>query len=227
MLTKKIWVEKGFQTSINIAYDLHNDSKIKNFIPTLSSIDVIEDIMLSTAVQDRGRARILIGAYGKGKSHIVLVLMSLLFKKDIYLFSSLLEKIYEYKPELYDFIVDYIKSDKKLLPIIISGSSTSISQSFLSALQSALKNEGLADLMPETHFEAAVNAINLWRESYEDTYKKFLSEINVPINDFIVSLQEYDVNAYEKFVELYPALTSGSTFNPFIGHDILDIRVVF
>ncbi|MGI6563882.1 MAG: hypothetical protein ACOX3Q_15255 [Clostridia bacterium] len=223
MLTKKIWVEKGFQTSINIAYDLHNDSKIKNFIPTLSSIDVIEDIMLSTAVQDRGRARILIGAYGKGKSHIVLVLMSLLFKKDIYLFSSLLEKIYEYKPELYDFIVDYIKSDKKLLPIIISGSSTSISQSFLSALQSALKNEGLADLMPETHFEAAVNAINLWRESYEDTYKKFLSEINVPINDFIVSLQEYDVNAYEKFVELYPALTSGSTFNPFIGHDIVEL----
>ncbi len=78
MSNKNIWVEKGFRTSINVAYDLHNKEKVKSFIPTMSSIDVIEDVMLSTSVPDRGRSRILIGAYGKGKSHIVLMLMSLL-----------------------------------------------------------------------------------------------------------------------------------------------------
>ena len=130
MIGKKIWVEKGFQTSINIAYDLNNENKVKSFIPTMSSIDVIEDVMLSTSVPDRGRARILIGAYGRGKSHIVLMLMSLLFKKDIALFELLLNKIKEHNPKLYGFITDYINSDKKLLPIIVSGSSTSITQSF-------------------------------------------------------------------------------------------------
>lgn len=223
MSGKKIWVEKGFQTSINIAYDLHNENKVKSFIPTMSSIDVIEDVLLSTSVLDRGRARILIGAYGRGKSHIVLMLMSLLLKKDIALFEVLLNKIKEQNPKLHGFISDYIKSDKKLLPIIVSGSSTSITQSFLSALQTALKNENLTNLMPETNFKAAVNTIDLWENHYQGTYKKFIAELNVPINDFIVSLKEYDVSAYEKFNKLYPTLTSGSAFNPFLGFDVVEL----
>lgn len=223
MFGEKIWVEKGFQTSINIAYDLHNVSKVKNFIPTMSSIDVIEDVMLSTSVSDRGRARILIGAYGRGKSHIVLVLMSLLFKKDKALFDVLLNKIKEQNLKLYVFINNYINSDKKLLPIIISGSSTSITQSFLIALQTALKNENLTSLMPETNFKAAINTIELWENHYQDTYEKFISELNVPISDFIVSLKEYDVSAYEKFNKLYPDLTSGSAFNPFLGFDVVEL----
>ena len=93
MFKDKIWVEKGFQTSINIAYDLHNENKIKSFIPTIASIDIIEDVLLSTTASSTSRARILIGAYGKGKSHIILMLMSLLFKKDRALFDVLLKKI--------------------------------------------------------------------------------------------------------------------------------------
>ena len=223
MFGEKIWVEKGFQTSINIAYDLHNKNKVKSFIPTMSSIDVIEDVMLSTSIPDRGRARILIGAYGRGKSHIVLILMSLLFKKDKALFSTLLKKIKEQNPKLYVFLNNYINSNRKLLPVIVSGSSTSITQSFLSALQTALKNENLSNLMPVTNFKAAINTIELWENQYKDTYKKFISELNVPISDFIVSLKEYDVAAYEKFNKLYPNLTSGSAFNPFLGFDVVEL----
>lgn len=223
MISNKIWVEKGFQTSINIAYDLYNENKVKSFIPTMSSIDVIEDVMLSTSIPDKGRARILIGAYGRGKSHIVLMLMSLLFKKDITLFETLLNKIKDQNSKLYNFITEYIKSDKKLLPVIISGSSTSITQSFLNALQMALKNANLTDLMPETNFKAAINTIELWKKHYKDTYQKFISELNVPVEDFIVSLKEFNVNAYEKFDKLYPMLTSGSTFNPFVGLDVVEL----
>ena len=223
MISEKIRVEKGFQTSINIAYDLYNECKVKSFIPTMSSIEVIEDVMLSTSVTDKGRARILIGAYGRGKSHIVLMLMSLLFQKDIALFESLLSETKERNQKLYGFITDYIKSDKKLLPVIISGSSTSITQSFLSALQTSLKNENLNDLMPETNYTAAINTIELWKNSYKDTYNKLVSELNVSIDDFIASLKEYDVNAYEKFTDLYPTLTSGSIFNPFIGIDVVEL----
>jgi hypothetical protein len=223
MIGEKIWVEKGFQTSINIAYDLHNENKIKSFIPTMASIDVIEDVMLSTSVPDRGRARILIGAYGRGKSHIVLMLMALLSKKDIGLFEVLLNKIKEHNLKLYGLITDYINSNKKILPIIVSGSSTSITQSFLNALQTTLKNENLTNLMPETNFQAVINTIELWKKNYQDTYKKFISELNVPIDDFIISLKEYDVSAYEKFINHYPTLTSGSAFNPFVGFDVVEL----
>ena len=80
MLKNNIHVAQGFQTSVNIAYDLHDDTKVQNFIPTMSSLDVIEDVLLSTSPLSTDRARILIGAYGRGKSHIVLVLLSMLFK---------------------------------------------------------------------------------------------------------------------------------------------------
>lgn len=83
MFKNKIDVAKGFQTSVNIAYDLNNTGKISGFIPTMSSLDIIEDVLLSTAPNSTERARILIGAYGRGKSHIILVLLSLLFKKDM------------------------------------------------------------------------------------------------------------------------------------------------
>lgn len=223
MISKSIGVAKGFQNSINIAYDLHNDEKVTGFIPTLSSLDVIEDVLLSTASTASQRARILIGAYGRGKSHIILVLMSLLYKKDISLFSALLEKMGEVNPELYRYARSYIESDQKLLPIIVRGSSSSLTQSFLSALQQTLSEEGFADIMPETHFQAAINAINTWQESYNDTFKRFTTMLDRPVDQYILSLKEYDVESYEKFVLLYPELTSGSTFNPFLGFDVVEL----
>ena len=216
-------ISKGFQTSVNIAYDLNNDDKIRGFIPTMSSLDIIEDVLLSTVTSSTQRARILIGAYGRGKSHIVLVLMSLLFRQDETLLSSILEKIKSNKPSLYDFITEYMKSKQRILPIIVRGSSTSLTQSFLSALQQTLNEEGFSDLMPETHFKAAVNQIENWRDKYPDTYKRFSESISKPIADFILALNEYDVDIYDEFSVLYPAMTSGSTFNPFLGFDIPEL----
>lgn len=63
-----IMIEKGFQTSVNIAYDLNNPQKIKSLIPTREVIGLLEDIILSTDERSTRRARFLIGAYGRGKS---------------------------------------------------------------------------------------------------------------------------------------------------------------
>lgn len=223
MFKNKIWVEKGFQTSINIAYDLHNENKIKSFIPTIASIDIIEDVLLSTNASATSRARILIGAYGKGKSHIILMLMSLLFKKDRALFDVLLNKIREHNPKLYDYALNYIDSDKKLLPIIVSGNSSSLSQSFLGALQQSLKNENLLDLMPETNFKSTIATIELWKDMYPETYEKFGKLIDVSIDEFVISLKEFDVLAYKEFNEMFPKLTSGSAFNPFANVDVVEL----
>ena len=64
-MAKMISVATGFQSSVNIAYDMNDDSKLKNYIPTKSALSLLEDILLSTAQNSTDRARILIGAYGK------------------------------------------------------------------------------------------------------------------------------------------------------------------
>ncbi len=221
--TQMIKVVKDFQHSINIAYDLHDDKKIKNFITTNEAIELFEDIFSSTYDSSTNRAHILIGAYGKGKSHIVLEILSLLLEKNKSLFNNFLGKLKEVNTGLYEDLINYLESDKKLLPIIISGSSTSLSQSFLSSLYQTLKRNDFADLMPDTNFTAAINTINKWKTDYPSTYKNFSSRLNIKVSEYIDRLQNYDSEIYSNFVELYPQLTSGSEFNPFTGFDIVEL----
>lgn len=222
-LKEKIKVAKNFQYSVNVGFDLGNKEKIKEFIPTTAALDIMEDLILSTANSSTDRARILIGAYGKGKSHIILVVLSLLSGKDPEQFQDLLLKIKDYNNDLYNYTLNYIESGTKLLPVIIQGGNTSLAQSFLVALQQALEAEGLDDIMPETHFKSAIERINVWKENYPDTYRKFINIINQPANEFLLRLAEFDVEAYEQFVSIYPTLTSGSAFNPFFGFDVIEI----
>ena len=222
-IKKHLNIAEGFQYSVNIEYDLGNEEKIKGFIPTTATFDIIEDIMLSTHVSSTDRARILIGAYGKGKSHFVLVVLSLLMSKNTAAFEGLLSKIKEYNPKLHQFITDYLNSDKKLLPIIIQGGNSSLSQSFLSAMQRTLEMADLADLMPDTHFTAAIEMIKNWEDNYPATFEKLKNEINEPITEFIDKLTKYDTKAYKLFEKLYPGLTSGGAFNPFVGLNVVDL----
>lgn len=91
-MSKMISVASGFQYSVNIGYDLNNDDKLKNFIPTKSALVLLEDILLSTNSTSTERARVLIGAYGKGKSHIVLTILAMLMKRDLGLFRKTMPK---------------------------------------------------------------------------------------------------------------------------------------
>ena len=94
-MSEMISVASGFQYSVNIGYDMNNDDKLKNFIPTKSALQLLSEILDSTATTSTERSRILIGAYGKGKSHIVLMILSMLLKKDLSLFERTMPKIRE------------------------------------------------------------------------------------------------------------------------------------
>ena len=44
-MSEMISVAEGFQYSVNIAYDLHADDKLKSYIPTQSALQLMEDIL--------------------------------------------------------------------------------------------------------------------------------------------------------------------------------------
>lgn len=218
-----IQIEKEFQTSVNIGFDLNNMKKIEGLIPTKEAIRLLEDIILSTDENATRRARFLVGAYGKGKSHIVLVILSMLFSKNLSLYKRLLQRVKEYKPDLYDYILNYMNSDKKLLPVVIDGNSNSLTQSFLGALWKSLKYYKLQDIMPDTHFKAAIHMIQVWKEKFPSTYTQLQQNLSCPTSLFIERLNAFDVASYEEFKKIYPFLTSGSEFNPFSGFNVIDI----
>lgn len=217
-MSKMISVASGFQYSVNIGYDLNNDDKLKNFIPTKSALTLLKDILSSTALDATERARVLVGAYGKGKSHIILTILSVLMQRDRSLFTHLMPKINE-DPELKQLVDNYY-SDKnnRILPVIINGTSGSLPQAFLLALQRTLDENGL-DIMPDTNYRAAINTIQKWKADYPKTYDKFKKEISLPVDAFISELNDYNATIYSEFEEVYPKLTSGSIFNPFELHE--------
>ena len=221
-MSNMISVASGFQYSVNIGYDLNNDDKLKNFIPTQSALTLLEDILLSTRITSTERARVLIGAYGKGKSHIILMILSILMKKDISLFEKLLPKL-ESNKRLHQYVLNYYESDQKLLPVIINGSNTSLSQAFLLALQRTLAENELLDIMPETNYKAAVAVIQRWKTDFPDTYLQLQKAIDEPIGKFIEDLEDYSTTTYEKFERIYPTLTAGSVFSPFLGFDVVEL----
>ena len=221
-MSNMISVASGFQYSVNIGYDLNNDDKLKNFIPTQSALTLLEDILLSTRITSTERARVLIGAYGKGKSHIILMILSILMKKDISLFEKLLPKL-ESNKRLHQCVLSYYESDQKLLPVIINGSNTSLPQAFLLALQRTLAENELLDIMPETNYKAAVAVIRRWKTDFPNTYLQLQKAIDEPIGKFIEDLEDYSITAYEKFERIYPTLTAGSVFSPFLGFDVVEL----
>jgi hypothetical protein len=218
-----IKVFDNFQYAINIGYDLYSDDKIKNYIPTSSAIDIIEDIMLSTSDTSTDRARIFTGAYGKGKSHLALVLLAMICRNDVDLYSNILSVICQTKPELCEYIKQYHKQGKKLLPVVIQGNGMGIRQSFLYGLKKSLDEAELDDFMPETYFEVAIKTINTWKDVYPNTYKAFNKAINCSVKEFVNELAAFNNSFYKKFTAVYPSLTSGSEFNPIQGLDIVSL----
>ena len=81
-LADLVRIDSRFERSVNLLLDLHNEEKLRLYIPTRSSINLILSYLQEVTDFHGDRASILIGPYGKGKSHLLLVLLSLLSGRD-------------------------------------------------------------------------------------------------------------------------------------------------
>lgn len=214
---------EGFQYSVNIAYDIYDEKKIKSYIPSNSSLQILEDILASTENKSSDRARILTGAYGKGKSHLILYILALLAGQDSSLFTTAINKAKVTNINLAKNIQSYLDSDKKLLPVIVNANSIDIRTTLLQSLSLALSNAGLTGIMPTTFFDVAIDKILSWQSDFKETYLQFERKVGESGDAFIEQLRNYNQGHYDLFVKIYPTLTSGSEFNPLAGSDVIAV----
>lgn len=213
---------EGFQYSINIQYDLMNKSKIKGYIPTKDSIKILDEYLLNALLDDRDKASVLIGAYGKGKSHLLLILLALMYgNSDSEELIELVGKIKDIDKNCGERALDILEH-KKYLPIVINSNSGDLNQAFMVALYKALKNEGIEEIFPNTYFDSALNIIEEWK-NYENTIElvsKLIKEkTELDLNAYIKKLKSFNRDSYEVFKEIFKVITSGVEFNPMLDTD--------
>lgn len=215
-----------FRDSVNLYLDLNKEDKIKSYIPTKSSVDILEQY-LDAVLDNKQHSTLLIGPYGKGKSHLLLMLLAALTlennPKNDELMHELENKIKKVNADVQKKVAKAY-GQKKYLPVLIMSTQGDLNQAFLVGLNEALKREKLTSITPDTFYTYAVTTINRWKKEYPDTYSSFselLKEQKMSVSRLTSALKNCDENALNIFKKIYPTLTSGSEFNPLVGSEVL------
>lgn len=221
----------SFKTAVNLYLSLNKPEKVLGYIPTKSSVNFLGDY-LKAVLENKEQATLLVGPYGKGKSHLLLVLLATLS----------MERTAENNKVIFELIknvsaVDevgktvskYVKSvweKNRFLPVLITDTTGDLNQAFLYALNDALKREGLLDLVPDTYYSIALDRIEDWKQNYPNTYAVFEREIlknGTSMSGLKASLRLYSKEALDLFSNIYPKVTAGSEFNPMAVSDVLPL----
>lgn len=227
-LREFIHVNQKFQKSINLRLDYNRQEKITGYIPTRASLQVLSAYLEKFTGENRDRASILIGPYGKGKSQLLLILLALLSKenKNKQFIKEIIDKLGNGSKEAQGMAQKLYQSDAYYLPVILTGAQRDFHRSLLLSLRESLEREGLTELAPDTYFQQAEKTIDMWEARYPDTYREFLGclkQLEVKEKEFRKGLRMYDENTLQAFQKIYPRLTAGSVFDPMVQTDVISL----
>ncbi len=222
-LKKYITIDRRFQKSVNLYLDLGDRDRINSYIPTHSSLLALKYYLKNFLGKQTEHATIFIGPYGKGKSHLLLLLLAFLGCRQE-CFQEIFSKIRQMDPELADMVKQMCEEKKKFLPVLVSGHGNDLNWSFLYALKEALEREGLSQIVPASDYSEAVKTLAQWQKEYPSAYRQwenYLAGKGETPSNIRKRLNGMDRAAMELFLECYPSLTAGSRFLPMVQSEAM------
>lgn len=216
-------VSKKFVPAVKVEHHINDIEKLKNYIPTEKSIDIIRNF----CINENG-SNVIIGSYGSGKSHLITLLSNLMCgnyePKD---YGDLINKIKEIDEETAYLLSNRIKKREKRFVIIPPYNSGDFEQAILIGISKALEREGYDYIPIESSFAKAKEQIENWKDNFSETYDSFFNivekEYFIEKEQFICGLETFDREYYEIFLNVYPKVTSGSQFFHYDSQDIIEI----
>ena len=221
----------SFKTAVNLYLSLNKPEKVLGYIPTKSSVNFMGDY-LTAVLENKEQATLLVGPYGKGKSHLLLVLLAILSmertKTNDEIVTELVNKV-KNVDEVGLNVANKINKawgNRRFLPVLITDTTGNLNQAFLYGLNDALKREKLNDLVPNTYYSIALDRIEDWKQKYTETYESFEKEIlerGLSMSGLKADLRLFSKDALDIFRQIYPRVTAGSEFNPMAISDVLPL----
>lgn len=230
-LREVIEINSSFKTAVNLYLSLNKTDKVLSYIPTKSSIRFMDEY-LEAILGRRDHATLLVGPYGKGKSHLLLVLLAILSmernKENAKIVRQLKSKIKSVEDigEKVAEDIEKIWNSNRFLPVIINDTRGDLNRAFWVALGEALKRNNLNSLIPDTYYSEALKRIDEWERDYPETYAEFISALaqyGYDIKGIRASLKQFENGALETFRNIYPSITAGSSFNPLTVSEVLPL----
>lgn len=226
-LNELVKIDKRFQTSVNLLLDRDNVDKFTGYIPTESSVYVLKRYLKN--LQDGGEnASILIGPYGKGKSHLLLLLMGLLEQRFPGEAEEVIGEIGRIDKECEE-MAEALLQGKPYLTVLVSDTGISLNNSLLLALKNALVNKKLKELIPDSYYSEAIKTIKRWEKEFPGIYQQFSDSLGtsdgygMSVQELLGALQRYEETAMERFQNLYSSITGGSVFEPLLQTECLKV----
>lgn len=231
-LNEIVSLDESFKSSINLYLNLNNRDKVLRYIPTKSSMNFLNECLCAVR-GNKEHASLIIGPYGKGKSHLLLVLLAIVSMERTPENSEMVDKVIE-KIKVVDDIGDDVADNittiwnekGRYLPVLITNTQADLNQAFLYGLNDALKREGIEGMIPDTYYSIAIEKILNWEKEYPDTYELFanaVAEQGLSVTELKAGLAAFSKRELAIFTSVYPQLTSGSEFNPMVASDPLSL----
>jgi len=220
-MNKYIKTNKNFKNSINLQYDINNYRKMNDYIITDYGINMIEQLIDNVLGITKNNANILVGPYGKGKSHMMLLLLGLLRQKGFSNLEEIANKLLTNESISSEKLSKI--EDKSYLPIILTSGYESFSRTLLMAINKSLSENSLSDLKPKNFYTEAVDVLEKWNQNKKasDKLADYLNAKGLSINEIRKKLLDFDEEAFRIFKELYSEMTFGTEFNPIINTNIV------
>ncbi len=220
-LDEVINIDKRYQNSINLKLDAGKNEFIQQYIPTQASVRILSRYLQDIYEEGKEKSTLLVGPYGKGKSHLLLVLLRLLQDMDSAEATALIRKCANVDAEFGAKLKTYQKKPVKLMPVIVSFGRESLEASYRMAMIRSLTMFGLDELVPDSYYSVALDTIDKWKKEYPKTYGTFVSMLGESkALELVKGLKKNRKESLEKFREIHPKLTSGSRFEPLIETDV-------
>ena len=216
-------VNKKFKSSVNLQYDLYNEEKILQYIPTTDLCDVIS-FYIDSVIENGKKSTFLAGPYGKGKSYLMLMITYLLSKRENKgLLKKVINKISKINQDLARKI-EFLEENKiSLLPVIINNNnSDDLNHNFLLSLRNSLLDHEIQDIVPNSAYSEAINIVNEWEKQNDssfDIFKECKKSLNIDFNKLKDGLLKFEAEAFENFKELFKCVNHGYQFNSLISSD--------
>lgn len=205
----------AFKTSVNIRFDVGNDEFINRYIPTPSHSEVLKSV-LDGFINNGDSSHIIIGAYGTGKSLLATVVSSIVSKN---ISTKAVEKLINKFNHFDNYIAKQIQAaynlERKYIPILLTGNEGRFRQAILSNVVRALKLLNIDIILPGV-CRKILDAIKMWKNEFPSTYETFidlLTKNGKEIEKWIDEIKKQNENEIKFFVNIYPKLTSGATFD--------------